>query len=93
MFHLPFPMDSAEEGIQVLFRMIETPSVFVKSGALVSLMNLGRQHESMRKGIADPIRLLLNDRSIAIRSKAIKAEKIRENDSEPIPAGWVKAKR
>ena len=91
--NLQLPMDSVEEVIQVLFRMIEDPSVFVKSWALVSLTILGRQHKSMRKVIADYIRPLLNDHSVAIRSKAIKAVKILENDAEPIPAGWVKARR
>ena len=91
--NLPLPMDSVEEVIQVLFRMIEDPSVFVKSWALVSPTILGRQHKSMRKVIADYIRPLLNDHSVAIRSKAIKAVKILENDAEPIPAGWVKAQR
>jgi len=91
--NLPLPAESVDEIIQVLFRMLEDPSIFVKSWALVSLTVLGRQHESMRKGIADRIRPLLNDRSVAIRSKAIKAVKILENDVEPIPVGWVKARR
>ncbi|HVP20423.1 MAG TPA: hypothetical protein VMS73_01030 [Anaerolineaceae bacterium] len=91
--NLPLSIETVEEIIPVLFRMLEDPSVFVKSWAMVSLTILGRQHESMRKGISDHIRPLQNDRSVAIRSKAIKAVKILENDAEPIPAGWVKARR
>ena len=83
-------VETVEEIIPVLFRMLEDPSVFVKSWALVSLTILGRQHKSMRKRIADHIRPLLKDRSIAIRSKAIKAVKILENGAECIPTGWIK---
>jgi HEAT repeat protein len=91
--NLRLPAESNEEIIPVLFRMLGDSSVFVKSWAMVSLAILGRQHESIRKMIADQIRPLLNDHSVAIRSKAIKAVKILENDGEPMPAGWVKSKR
>jgi HEAT repeat protein len=91
--NLPLPVESVDEIIPVLFRMLEDPSVFVKSWALVSLTILGRQFKPLRGAIVDHIRLLLNDRSIAIRSKANKAVKILENDDELIPAGWIKAKK
>jgi HEAT repeat protein len=91
--NLPFPAESVDETISVLFRMLEDPSVFVKSWAMVSLAILGRQYTPMRSGITDHIRPLLDERSVAIRSKAIKAVKILENDGDPIPAGWIKAKR
>jgi hypothetical protein len=90
---LQLPAKSVDEIVPVLFRMLDDSSVFVKSWAMVSLAILGRQHESIRKMIADHIRPQLNDHSVAIRSKAIKAVKILENDGEPMPAGWVKAKR
>jgi len=88
--NLPLPAESVEEIIPALLRMIEDPSVFVKSWAMVSLAILGRQHEAIRKMIANQIRPLLDDRSVAIRNKAIKVIRILENDAEPIPAGWIK---
>jgi HEAT repeat protein len=91
--NLQLPAESVDDVIPVLFRMLEDSSVFVKSWALVSLTVLGRQHGSMRKVIADHIQPLLNDRSVAIRSKAIKAVKILENDGEPIPAGRSEERR
>jgi len=88
--NLPLSAESVDEIILVLFRMLEDASIFVKSWAMVSLTVLGRQHTSFRKVIADHIRPLQKDRSVAIQSKAIKAVKILENDAELIPAGWIK---
>jgi HEAT repeat protein len=78
--------------ISTLFRMLEDKSVFVRSWSMVSLTILGRTYRSERKRIAGKIRSLQYDGSIAIRSKVMKALKVLENDGEPLPAGWVKAR-
>lgn len=88
--NLPLPREKVKMVISTLFRMLEDTSVFVKSWSIVSLTILARKHKATRKKIANKLRLLRNDQSVSIRSKVIKALKVLENDSEPIPAGWVK---
>jgi hypothetical protein len=56
--------------------MLADRSVFVKNWTIVSLTILGQKHTAMRKRIADKIRLLQDDRSIAIRSKVSRAREI-----------------
>jgi hypothetical protein len=89
--NLPLPTEKVNVVVSTLLRLLDDTSVFVKSWSLVSLTILGRKHRAMRQKIADKISLLQNDRSVAIRSKVVKALKVLEDDHEPIPAGWVKA--
>jgi HEAT repeat protein len=89
--NLPLPAEKVSGIVSTLFRMLDDPSVFVKSWTIVSLTILGRKHSTTRERIADKIRPLQNDRSVSIRTKVLKALKVLENDSEPIPTGWIKA--
>jgi len=89
--NLPLPAEKVNAVIPTLFLMLDDTSIFVKSWSIVSLTILGQKHRTARKEIAEKIRLLQNDPSVSIRSKVVKALKVLENDSEPIPAGWVKA--
>jgi HEAT repeat protein len=89
--NLPLPAEKVDVVISTLFRMLDDTSVFVKSWSIVSLTILGQEHGTARKKIAEKIRLLQSDPSVSIRSKVVKSLKVLENDSEPIPAGWVKA--
>jgi HEAT repeat protein len=89
--NLPLPSGTVNAVLSTLFQMLEDTSVFVKSWAIVALTILGRKHRMKCKKIAAQLRRLQNDRSVAIRSKVIKALKVLGSDDEPIPAGWVKA--
>jgi hypothetical protein len=87
------PLSSGTEGqvFTTLFQMLADPAVFVKSWAIASLTVLGRKQDSRRGEICGRLARLQGDKSIAIRSKVIKALKILVDDNEPLPGGWVKA--
>jgi HEAT repeat protein len=89
--NLPLVLEELVQVIPILFQMLDDPSVFVKSWAIVSLTILGRRHPVKRTQIAEQIRRLQNDQSTAVRHKVLKALKVLESEAEPIPAGWVKS--
>ena len=84
--------DTIDVIISTLFRMLKDRSAFVKGWSIVSLTILGRKNRTSRGRIIGKIKPLQDDDSIAIRSKVMKAVKVLENDNEPIPAGWAKAR-
>ena len=78
--------------ISSLFHLLKDESVFVRSWSIASLAILGRKNKSRRREIIGRIKVLQNDKSIAVRTRADKAIKILENENEPIPASWSKVK-
>ena len=76
--------------VSALFHLLEEESVFVKSWAIVSLTILGRKKRGKSREIITRIKALQNDKSIAIRTKVVKALRVLENENEPIPPNWIK---
>ena len=89
---IPFPEKEADKIISVLLHFLEDESVFVKSWSIVSLCIIDRKNKLKRGEIINKIRALQNHESIAIRSKVKKALKVLENENEPMPLGWIKAR-
>ena len=84
--------DTIDVIISTLFRMLKDKSAFVKGWSIVSLTILGRKKRAWRGRIIGKIKPLQDDESIAVRSKVMKAVTVLENDNEPIPTGWAKAR-
>jgi hypothetical protein len=80
----------ADLATSTLFHLLEDPSVFVKTWAIVSLCIIAKRDKSQRDRIADRIRIHQNDPSIAIRTKVSKALYVLEDEGRPIPEGWSK---
>jgi HEAT repeat protein len=74
-----------------LLQLLDDPSTFVKSWAIVSLCIFGRLYPETRQESHRRIAVYQNDDSIAIRSKVSKALAILESDNKPLPKGWVKS--
>lgn len=74
-----------------LLELLEDPSVFVKSWAIVSLCIIARQYPEYREVTANKIAPLKGDKSIAIRSKVRSALEILTDDEKSFPKGWVKS--
>jgi hypothetical protein len=90
--NLTYNEESASTIVSILLKMLRDDSVFVQSWALVSLSILGRKYEQNRKKILKAVHLHATDKSISVRTKIAKVEKILRDDKEPIPLGWIKAK-
>jgi HEAT repeat protein len=75
----------------VLLRLLEDPSVFVRSWAIVSLCILARRAPERRREILNAVARLQSDPSVAIRSKVRKAMNVLTDDRMPFPQGWVKS--
>ena len=75
----------------VLLRLLDDPSVFVKSWAIVSLCIFARKTPEWRQEILNGIASLQSDSSIAIRSKVRKAVNLLLDEAAPFPKGWVKS--
>ncbi len=84
--------ENTDEMISILFQLLQDESVFVKSWSIVSLCVIGRTYESKRKKIADKIRTLHHDDSIAIRTRVKKAVSVLEDDKS-MPANWYKSRK
>jgi len=78
--------------VSTLFHLLKDESVFVKSWSIVSLTILGREYKRKRKDIREEITLLKHDGSITVRKKVRKALTILQNENEPLPTGWSKAR-
>jgi hypothetical protein len=75
----------------VLLGLLQDPSVFVKSWAIVSLCIFARKAPEWKREILNGIAPLQSDSSIAIRSKVRKAMNLLTNEAMPFPKGWVKS--
>jgi len=80
-----------DQSAPLLLRLLEDPSVFVKSWAIVSLCIFARKSPEWRQEILNGIARLQSDPSIAIRSKVRKAVNLLVNEAAPFPKGWVKS--
>ncbi len=81
-----------KEIIDILFRMLDDESVFVKTWAISSLTIFGRRNKNIVKKIIKKITPLLTSESVAVKSRVVKALKVLENENEDIPKGWIKRK-
>jgi len=74
-----------------LLHMLDDPSVFAKSWAIVSLCIIARKYPTTRDQIVTPVIALQNDSSIAIRTKVRYAIGILTDEGFPFPKGWIKS--
>jgi len=89
--HLACYEERVDEISLALLDLLNDPSVFVRSWAIVSLCIIGRKYPRMRELIVGKVAPLRNDGSIAIRSKVRSALVILTNESVPFPDGWIKS--
>jgi HEAT repeat protein len=89
--HLAVYEDSVGEITQTLLLLLEDRSVFVRSWAIVSLCIIGRKYAENRDAIIDGVTPLMQDRSIAIKSRALKALHLLTSERVPFPKGWIKS--
>lgn len=78
--------------VSTLFHLLKDESAFVKSWSIVSLTILGRKYKRKRKDIREEITLLKHDGSVTVRKRVRKALTVLQNENEPIPVGWCKAR-
>lgn len=83
--------EKIDKMVSILIQLLKDESVFVKSWAIVSLCIIGQQYKGNHT-IIEHIKLLQEDESIAVRTKAKKALAVLEGE-EPLPAGWCKRRR
>jgi HEAT repeat protein len=81
-----------ESMVAVLCELLSDCSAFVKSWALAGLAQIGCQDLSWKGEIVPLVGPLLNDRSIAVRTRAAKALAALEGRA-PMPEGWVKCEQ
>ncbi|MCK4952882.1 hypothetical protein KAS14_03785 [Candidatus Bathyarchaeota archaeon] len=89
--NIPNSQKNLDEIISTLIYFLKDKSNFVKSWSISSLAIQGRKNQNKRRKIIVSITLLTNHKSASIRSRARKALKILENESERIPRTWKKA--
>jgi len=89
--HLAYREENRDEIRPALLRLLEDPSVFVKSWAIVSLSILGKLYREERGEILEHLSRHQGDPSVAVSSKVRKAARVLSADSEKIPGGWVKS--
>jgi HEAT repeat protein len=86
-----FPRET-DRLVEALYALLGDESVFVRSWAIASLCLIGRDYPARRGEIIDSILPLVQDPSIAIRTRAKKALTVLE-DGSALPAGWQKSQR
>lgn len=75
----------------ILLELVDDRRVFVKSWAIVSLCIIARKDPGNNELIVSSIAPLIDDKSIAIRSRTRKAMVVLTNEDAPFPQGWVKS--
>lgn len=85
-----FAVKDIESVVSALFRLLTDESVFVRSWAISSLCIIGKRDKRRRRETIDAIKVLRDDKSVAIRVRAAKALRVLQNENEPLPAGWSK---
>ncbi len=85
-----FAVKDIEPVVTALFRLLADESVFVRSWAVSSLCIIGKRDKHRRGEIIDAIKVLRDDKSLAIRVRAAKALRVLRNENDPLPVGWSK---
>ncbi|UCD99557.1 MAG: hypothetical protein JSV42_02180 [Chloroflexota bacterium] len=89
--HLAVFDDVIEQLLAVSYRLLEDPSVFTRSWAIVSLCIIGRKFPQECQPIVNHLSLLQGDQSIAIRSRVKNALNLLTNPAAQFPQGWIKS--
>lgn len=76
---------------EVLLRLLEDQSVFVRSWAISSLCIVGRKYPDRKAPILEQIERQRKDKSIAICTQVDKAMRLLMDDRAPFPKGWLKS--
>jgi len=77
----------------VLLYLLDNPSTFTKSWAIVSLCIIARKYPEHHHEILVKIANLRNDPSPAIRTRVRNALEILTNDRLPFSNGWIKSEK
>lgn len=77
--------------VSALLRLLTDESVFVRSWAISSLCVIGKRDGRRRRKIIGALKVLRDDKSVAIRARAAKALRVLQNENELLPAGWSRA--
>lgn len=75
----------------ILLEMLADESVFTRSWVISSLCILGRKYPYRREEVLQALAHLLQDNSIAIRTRARKALILLTDERLPFPDGWIKS--
>lgn len=89
--NIPNSQKNLDEITSILIYLLKDKSAFVKSWSISSLAIQGRKNQNKRRKIIASITPLTNYKNASIISRARKALKILENESERIPRTWKKA--
>jgi len=77
----------------VLLYLLDDPSTFTKSWAIVSLCIIARKYPDYHQEILTKVTELRDDSSAAIRTRVRNALEILMNDRLPFPKGWIKSEK
>jgi hypothetical protein len=89
--HMVIFEEKVDQLMAVLLELVDDRRVFVKSWAIVSLCIIARKDPGNNELIVNSIAPLIDDKSIAIRSRTSKAMVVLMNEDASFPAGWVKS--
>jgi hypothetical protein len=89
--HMVIFEEKVDQLMAVLLELVDDRRVFVKSWAIVSLCIIARKDPGNNELIVSSIAPLMDDKSIAIRSRTRKAMVVLMNEDAPFPQGWVKS--
>jgi HEAT repeat protein len=89
--HLAMYEERLRELVSILLDLLGDESVFARSWAVVSLCIIGKKYPEECHQILERIEPILEDQSIAMRTKARKAVDLLTNKNAPFPKGWIKS--
>jgi hypothetical protein len=83
---------TARRTTPVLIRLLGDPSAFVRAWAVSGLCLIGLHFDGFTKEVLPALRRLEDDRSIAVRHRAVLAVGLLIDPGRPVPRSWVKVR-